>query len=262
MEFRCRLGTPGGEIIEGVYVADSEARLRREFEEKGLLVLAIQQAGRRALAGIHLPALPQRHERPAAASFSSSTRSWRRCSRPACRSCSRSTSCAGASPTRSSRSCSTTCTSACGRGARCRRRSRRTAGCFPASTRRRSWPARSRATSSRCCAATSTYVKVVSSVRRKTISALVYPAILVLLSLSWSPIIVVKVVPEFGDFYNQFGKELPLSTRMIVGAVGVRDVVLRADLRRDRGGRSWPRGGGSGNPASGGASIVLCSGCR
>ena len=36
MEYRCRLGTPGGDIIEGVYVADSEARLRREFEEKGL----------------------------------------------------------------------------------------------------------------------------------------------------------------------------------------------------------------------------------
>src|SRR4029077_19062861 len=30
-------------------------------------------------------------------------------------------------------------------------------------------------------------------------------------------VIVVKVVPEFGNFYNQFGKELPLSTRFIVG---------------------------------------------
>ena len=28
MEFRCRLGTPGGDIIEGIYVADNEARLR------------------------------------------------------------------------------------------------------------------------------------------------------------------------------------------------------------------------------------------
>src|SRR4029079_2249528 len=55
MEYRCRLGTPGGEIIEGIYAADSEARLRREFEEKGLLVLGIQQAGRRALAGLSLP---------------------------------------------------------------------------------------------------------------------------------------------------------------------------------------------------------------
>src|SRR5436853_7805853 len=62
MEYRCRLGTPGGEIIEGVYVADSEARLRREFEEKGLYVLAIHQAGRRALAGVHLPALPTRRK--------------------------------------------------------------------------------------------------------------------------------------------------------------------------------------------------------
>ena len=37
MEFRCRLGTTGGEIIEGVYVADSEAHLRRELEDKGAL---------------------------------------------------------------------------------------------------------------------------------------------------------------------------------------------------------------------------------
>jgi type IV pilus assembly protein PilC len=53
-------------------------------------------------------------------------------------------------------------------------------------------------------------------VRRKTISALVYPAILLLLSCVVVSIIVLKVVPEFGAFYNQFGKELPLSTRMIV----------------------------------------------
>src|SRR6187200_2045617 len=59
MEYRCRLGTPGGEIIEGIYVADNEARLRREFEEKGLLVLAIHAAGRRAFAGM---ALPRRHK--------------------------------------------------------------------------------------------------------------------------------------------------------------------------------------------------------
>jgi type IV pilus assembly protein PilC len=60
------------------------------------------------------------------------------------------------------------------------------------------------------------YVKVVSGVKRKTISALVYPAILVVLSLVVVTVIVVKVVPEFGNFYNQFGKELPLSTRFIV----------------------------------------------
>ena len=45
MEFRCRLGTPGGEVIEGVYVADSESRLRSELEEKGLYILSLQARG-------------------------------------------------------------------------------------------------------------------------------------------------------------------------------------------------------------------------
>src|SRR5262249_44251687 len=55
MEFRCRLGTPGGEIIEGVYVAESEARLRREVEEKGLFVLGLQRASRFNPASLALP---------------------------------------------------------------------------------------------------------------------------------------------------------------------------------------------------------------
>src|SRR5688572_11306430 len=55
MEFRCRLGTPGGEVFEGVYVAENEARLRREFEEKGLYVLGIQRAGRMALGTLPVP---------------------------------------------------------------------------------------------------------------------------------------------------------------------------------------------------------------
>ena len=58
MEFRCRLGTPGGEIVEGIYVADNEARLRREFEEKGLYVLGIQRAGRAASARCGCPRAP------------------------------------------------------------------------------------------------------------------------------------------------------------------------------------------------------------
>ena len=45
MEFRCRLGTAGGQVIEGVYVAPSEAHLRRELEEKGLHVLSLAPRG-------------------------------------------------------------------------------------------------------------------------------------------------------------------------------------------------------------------------
>src|SRR5215813_6008364 len=62
MEFRCRLGTPTGEIVEGVYIADTEARLRRELEEKGLFVLSLQQ--RRGFAGVSLGGGPRRRVSP------------------------------------------------------------------------------------------------------------------------------------------------------------------------------------------------------
>src|SRR5919109_3268964 len=53
MEFRCRLGTAGGEILEGIYVAESEDRLRHELEEKGLYILSLQRRGG-VLPGINL----------------------------------------------------------------------------------------------------------------------------------------------------------------------------------------------------------------
>ena len=72
------------------------------------------------------------------------------------------------------------------------------------------------------------YVKVVASVKRKTISALVYPVILLALSMVVVAIIVLQVVPEFGAFYEQFGQELPLSTRIIVAISDVRRELLPA----------------------------------
>ena len=39
MEYRCRLGTATGEILEEVHVSDSEAHLRHELEQKGFCVL-------------------------------------------------------------------------------------------------------------------------------------------------------------------------------------------------------------------------------
>jgi type II secretory pathway component PulF len=42
MEFRCRLVTAAGEIVEGTYAAESEARLRHDFETQGLHVLSLR----------------------------------------------------------------------------------------------------------------------------------------------------------------------------------------------------------------------------
>src|SRR5262249_4252983 len=62
------------------------------------------------------------------------------------------------------------------------------------------------------------YTKIIAIVKRKTVSALVYPAILVTLALGLVMIIVLKVVPAFSDFYNSFGAELPIATKIIVRA--------------------------------------------
>jgi type IV pilus assembly protein PilC len=60
------------------------------------------------------------------------------------------------------------------------------------------------------------YARIIATVRRKTLSALVYPAILVTLALGLVTLIVLKVVPAFSDFYASFGAQLPLVTRIIL----------------------------------------------
>jgi type IV pilus assembly protein PilC len=55
VEFHCRLASNTGEIVEGVYAADSEARLRHELEEKGLFVLSLKPKGLVAGLPFRLP---------------------------------------------------------------------------------------------------------------------------------------------------------------------------------------------------------------
>ncbi len=212
MEFRCRLGTPGGDVIEGVYVADSEARLRRDFEDKGLYVLAIQRAGRAAFGSFRLPSRARISSREFLV-FNQELATLLKAGMPLVQSLDilrqRVTNPllktvlddvydrvrAGNSLSEAFEAHGTLFP-----------------GIYTASLLAGEKSGSLEAVIRRYVA----YVKVVSGVRRKTISALVYPAILLLLSCIVVAIIVLRVVPEFGAFYNQFGKELPLSTRMIV----------------------------------------------
>jgi type IV pilus assembly protein PilC len=59
-------------------------------------------------------------------------------------------------------------------------------------------------------------MKVIGGVKRRTLAALIYPAVLIAVALAVVGIIVLKVVPEFAAFYDSFGAELPLVTRVIV----------------------------------------------
>ena len=65
MEFRCRVATPGGEVTEATYVAESKASLRLELEEKGLYLLSARGSGGVRLGRLSL-GFPRRRRVPTA----------------------------------------------------------------------------------------------------------------------------------------------------------------------------------------------------
>ena len=194
MEYRCRLGTPGGEIIEGVYVAESEARLRREFEEKGLYVLGIQRAGR-ARARLAPRCRAHRISTREFLVFNQELATLLKAGMPLVQSLD---ILRRGSPIRSSRRCWTTCTSACGRAARCPKRSRRRAlfpGVYTASLLAGEKSGSLEQVIRRYVA----YVKVVSSGQAQDdLGAGVSRDPARRSRSSSSAIIVLRVVPEFG----------------------------------------------------------------
>jgi len=212
MEFRCRLASPNGEIVESVYIAENEARLRHELEEKGLYVLSLQPKG--AVAGLSLR-LPQRHAvatreflvfnqelatllKAGMPLVQSLDLLKRRVESPVFRAVLddvhekvRSGGALSDAFAAQGHLFPRVYTASLLAGER--------SGNLDAVLRRYV-----------------EYTKVIATVKRKTVSALVYPAILVTLALIIVAIIVLFAVPAFSDFYAGFGAELPLVTRIIV----------------------------------------------
>jgi type IV pilus assembly protein PilC len=60
------------------------------------------------------------------------------------------------------------------------------------------------------------YQKILGNVRRKVTAALVYPALLVTLSIGLITIMMTYVIPKFTEFYAGFGTTLPLLTRVVI----------------------------------------------
>ncbi|HQZ39508.1 MAG TPA: type II secretion system F family protein [Vicinamibacterales bacterium] len=226
MEFRCRLGTPSGEIIEGVYVAQSEVALRRELEDKGLHVLALRARG--SLGGVSFGRRRHRIARHEFLVFNQELATLLKAGMPLVQSLDilrvrlsnpvfKSVLDDVYEKVRAGTALSDAFTSH--------------GDLFP-SVYTASLMAGER--SGNLDAVLRRYVsysKVIDTVRSKTISALIYPVILILLALVLVGIIVIKVVPTFSDFYGSFGAQLPLSTRIIVAVSDfVRSQVLLIGL--------------------------------
>ena len=212
MEYRCRLGTTSGEIVEGIYIAQSEAALRRELEDKGLHVLSLRP--RVGMAGFSFGGQSRKIKRHEFLVFNQELATLLKAGMPLVQSLdilrTRLTNPVFKSvlddvyeKVRAGTALSdafvahgdlfpSVYTASLMAGER--------SGNLDAVLRR-----------------FVAYSKTIDTVRSKSISAMIYPIILVALAVVLVGIIVVKVVPTFAEFYGSFDAELPLSTRMIVG---------------------------------------------
>jgi type IV pilus assembly protein PilC len=212
MEFRCRLGTPGGEIVEGIYVADSEDRLRRDLEEKGLFVLSLQRRG--ALRGISLGAGRRgRISRQDFIIFNQELATLLKAGMPLVQSLdilrqrvSNASFKAVLDTVYERVKAGTAMSDAFAEHGDL------FPGVYSASLLAGERSGNLDSVIRRYVA----YEKIVGTVRRRTISALVYPAILVVMMIALIAIIVIRVVPAFADFYRGFDRPLPAITQMIV----------------------------------------------
>jgi type IV pilus assembly protein PilC len=212
VEFRCRLASATGEIIEGVYVADSELRLRHEFEEKGLFVLSLQKRG--AIGGLSLQ-LPQRRSIPTREFlvFNQELATLLRAGMPLVQSLdllkSRVT-------TPIFRTVLDDVHERVRAGTALSDAFAAHGDLFPRVYTASLFAGERSGNLDAVLRRYVEYTKIIATVKRKTLSALIYPAILITLALALVSLIVLKVVPEFSDFYASFNAQLPLVTRIIV----------------------------------------------
>jgi type IV pilus assembly protein PilC len=212
MEYRCRLGTPSGEVIEGVYVADSESRLRRELEDKGLYVLAIRRAGGLGLAGVAVPRRRKLSTREFLV-FNQELATLLKAGMPLVQSLDILRQ---RLPNPVFKAVLDDIHERVRAGSSLSEAFEAQGELFPGVYTATLFAGEKSGNLEQVLRRYVAYTKVISAVRRRTISALVYPAILLLLSIVVVAIIMLKVVPEFASFYDQFGRELPASTRVIV----------------------------------------------
>src|SRR5436190_1183760 len=59
------------------------------------------------------------------------------------------------------------------------------------------------------------YQKIIVNLRKRVIGAMIYPSVLIVLSVGMVFVMLTKVIPKFAEFYEGFGKELPPFTRFM-----------------------------------------------
>ena len=215
MEFKCRVATAGGQVMETTYIAESEARLRLDLEEKGLYLLAIQGGGGLKVGRFHLTLPRRKRIKPAEfLVFNQELATLLKAGLPLVQSLDILRK-RVPNPNfkvalddvyervRSGSSLS---------------EAFEAQKLFPGVYTASLMAGEKSGSLEQVLRRYVQHVKVLMAVRSNVVSALIYPAVLVVLSIGVVGLIVFTVVPEFAVFYEQFGQgaDLPMSTRIVV----------------------------------------------
>ena len=212
MEFHCRVGSASGEILEGVYTAEDEAKLRRELEEKGFYLLSLRRRSRLGLPGLARPGRRRIKSREFIV-FNQELAALLHAGMPLVQSLDilrqrienpefKAVIDDVHEQVRSGTSLSEAFEAQ--------------EGLFPGVYTASLMAGERSGNLEEVLRRYVSYSRILAAVRRKTISALIYPVILLGLSLVVVGIIVLQVVPAFGDFYEGLAADLPLATRAIM----------------------------------------------
>jgi type IV pilus assembly protein PilC len=215
VEFRCRVATATGQITEATYVAENEARLRQELEEKGLFLLSVHGRGGVKVGGLQFR-LPKRRTVPMAEFlvFNQELATLLRAGLPLVQSLDILRRRAP-NPTfkmalddiydkvRSGTSLSEAFEA-----------QHLFSGVYTASL----MAGEKSGSLEQVLRRYVQHIKVMLAVKSQVVSALIYPAVLVVLSAAVVGLIVFQVVPKFAEFYEQYGSNavLPASTQIVV----------------------------------------------
>ncbi|HXH91355.1 MAG TPA: type II secretion system F family protein [Thermoanaerobaculia bacterium] len=92
------------------------------------------------------------------------------------------------------------------------------------------------------------YQKIIVNLRKRVVGALIYPSVLVLLSIGMVLVMLTKVIPKFAEFYAGFGADLPWFTQFMINIANGLNTNLPIFLVICAAGffftRRWIRGGG------------------
>ncbi len=216
MQFRCKVASAGGQVTQGTYVADSELALRHELESKGLFLLSLQRVGGIGVGQFSLQ-LPSRKHISSSEFliFNQEMATLLRAGLPLVQSLD---ILRRRVPNPTLKAVLTDVYERVRSGSALSDAFEAQGGMFAGIYHASLMAGEKSGSLETVLRRYVAHMKIISSVRSRLVSALIYPIVLLVVSAVVVGLIVFKVVPEFGAFYRGFSAsaELPFSTRFIV----------------------------------------------